>query len=182
LRKLDSQLVYALRQMRQPAIAPGVDALKPALRFEPGGRILLVDLRATVTPELLASIVRGGGVVLNSFPRYRAIRARLSLELIEALAARADVAHIRPADEATTNSGPITSEGDITHQAQLARSAFQIGGAGVRVGVLSDSVDYLSLSVTNGELDRANSSRPGRVRQRRGDGDAGDRSRPGAGR
>jgi hypothetical protein len=152
LRKLDSQLVYALRQKRQPTIAPGVDSLRPALRFQPDGRSLVVDVRATVTPDLLASIARGGGAVINSFPRYRAIRASVPFELIEALAGRADVDHVGPADEATTNTGPINSEGDITHQAGAARSAFQVSGAGVRVGVLSDSVDYLSSSLDSGEL------------------------------
>src|SRR5262245_57177964 len=53
-RKLDSQLLYALRQRTQPTAVPGVGSLKPVLRLEADGRSVLVDLRARVNPGLLA--------------------------------------------------------------------------------------------------------------------------------
>jgi len=149
-RKLDSQLIYALRQKRQQPIAPGLDRLESAVRPRPDGQVL-VDLRARIEPELLARIEAGGGTVVNQHPRFQAIRAWVPLELVEALAARPEVRNIRPADEARTNVG-ITSQGDVTHQAMVARNTLVVDGAGVKVGVLSDSVDYLANSQTNGEL------------------------------
>lgn len=42
---------------------------------------------------------------------------------------------------AGTNTGSVTSEGDATHRADLARATFGATGAAIRVGVLSDSID-----------------------------------------
>lgn len=150
-RKIDSQLIYALRQKRQQRIAQGVDQLQPRLRSRADGRVL-VDLRATVEPTLLAAIATGGGTVINSHPRFGAVRALVPIELVEQLAARPGVRNIRPADEATTNVGAITSAGDITHRAKEARDTILVDGSGVRIGVLSDSVDFLANSQANGEL------------------------------
>ncbi|MCB0666664.1 MAG: S8 family serine peptidase [Saprospiraceae bacterium] len=40
--------------------------------------------------------------------------------------------------------GAVTSEGDVTHQANLVRSDYNIDGSGVKIGVISDSYDQLS--------------------------------------
>ncbi len=61
-----------------------------------------VDVRADVTPGLLARIRALGGEVLNAQPRYRAVRARLPLDALEVLAEADAVQTIRPAGEATT--------------------------------------------------------------------------------
>ena len=150
-RKLDSQLVYALRQKRLGFVAPGLARLRPGALAEQDGR-LLVDLNATVTPDLIEFIARSGGLVVNSFPRYGAIRAWVSWDTVELLAARRDVRSIRPADTATTNSGGLPVEGDIAHRADAARSAFLATGSGIKIGVLSDSVDYLSQAQAAGAL------------------------------
>ena len=150
-RKLDSQFVYALHQKRGQPVARGVTQLTPALRPERDGR-MLVDLRATVTPALLDRIRRGGGTVLNSFTRAQAIRAVVPLELLEELAAQPEVRNVRPADRATTNVGSRNSEGDLTHRAGEARAVYGVSGEGVRIGVLSDSVDRLAESQATGNL------------------------------
>ncbi len=149
--KLDSQLVYALKVSRKQAIARGVTALRPDVKIDSGGRVL-VDIKANVTPGLLQRIKRLGGQVLSSLPRYRAIRARLPLANMEALAGAAEVKFVEPAAEAITNTGSVTSQGDITHSAAAARSTFGVTGSGVKVGVLSDSVDGLANSQASGDL------------------------------
>jgi len=147
--KLDSQLVYALRQKRFGAVLPGVSKLRPKLTLEPTG-LLLVDLRAQVTPRLLESIGHNGGTVVNSFPRHDAARAVLPLEATESLAKRADVQWIRPADQAITSTTAV--EGDIAHRADQARQAFAVDGTGVKIGVLSDGTYYLTNAVAEGNL------------------------------
>ena len=97
-KKLDSQLIYALRQKRLGAVLPGVSALRARVSLEPSGS-LLVDVRAQVSPELLDFIKRNGGTVVNSFPRYHAVRAMLPLEATDSLAKRADV-RVDPAGRA----------------------------------------------------------------------------------
>ena len=156
-RKLDSQLVYALRKQRQKSttVLPGLTALQPSVQLQPDGRVV-ADLHASVTQDLITAITQGGGTVLSSFPRYQTIRAAVSLDLALHLAERPDVRHIRPADEATTHAGPITSEGDVTHQAIAVREQYGATGGGIKVGVLSDSISHLAQSQAAGELPNVN--------------------------
>jgi len=51
-----------------------------------------------------------------------------------------------------TSVGAGTSAGDAAHGADLARSFFGVNGAGVKIGVLSDSVDHLAASIASGDL------------------------------
>ena len=86
-RKVDSQL---LEEWQKAQGRPGAD------------RMVTVDLRAEVTPEVLERIRELGGTVLNSVERYQAIRAQLPLSEVEALAAHDGVRSIRTADKAVT--------------------------------------------------------------------------------
>lgn len=151
-KKMDSQLLYLLRERRQGRVGFGLDSLKPSLRVEPDGRVL-VDLRASISPVLLAFIKAHGGLVVNAFRRYSAIRALVPADLTELLAKRADVRFIRPADQATTSATPVNSEeGDIAHRAAAARQFFGADGSGIKVGVLSDSIDNLTNVQATGDL------------------------------
>jgi subtilisin family serine protease len=61
----------------------------------------------------------------------------------------------QPAAEApgpVTNAGSVTSRGDVAHNARAARNFFGVTGAGVRIGVLSDGVNFLDQSVASGNL------------------------------
>jgi len=83
---------------------------------------------------------------LNSFQRYQPIRASIPLQLWpNTLAARPLFRSIRPADRAALNTVGVASEGDIAHRAdQGAQHLRKPTAAGIKIGVLSDSVDYLS--------------------------------------
>lgn len=71
---------------------------------------------------------------------------------------KSKVASILERMEKVTSSmaiGSVTSEGDVSHQSDLVRSDFNVTGAGIKIGVLSDSYDYLgvaSADVLAGEL------------------------------
>ena len=149
--KLESQLIHASKRQRGQAYAPGASHLELDVKFQPDGRVL-VDINARVTPELLTLIAQGGGQVVNQFPRFHAIRALVTPLQLETLAASADVITIRRAIEARTHTGSVDSEGDTTHLAAAARAAFGATGAGVKVGVLSDSEDFLATSQSTGDL------------------------------
>src|ERR1043166_6257562 len=150
-RKMDSQLVYAVKQSRNEVIAAGVAQLHIGAKVEADGSII-VDIRAGVAQALLDEIANRGGKVIDSVPQFREVRARVPLHQIEALAARADIDFIRPAVRAMTHTGSVTSEGDVTHRALQARQFFGVDGGGVKVGVLSDSVDFLAQSQSTGDL------------------------------
>ncbi len=92
-RKLSSHLLDAWRAVQDQS---AVDAL------------VTVDIRADVTPAVLERIQTLGGTVLNSVPKYRAIRARLPLSALEPLATLDAVQLVRPADQAQTHGPSLT--------------------------------------------------------------------------
>ncbi len=100
--KIDSQLLYRLKQKRGVRIAPGVERLGAGVKEAADGSVLL-DIRAKVTPEVLEAI-RKAGEVVYAYEQFGAIRARLPIDALEAIAGLDDVKFIRPADEAMINS------------------------------------------------------------------------------
>lgn len=149
-KKMSSQLVLAVKALRGELQGTGLEKIKPQVDAAPDGTVL-VDIKATVTPALLAEIKKLGGRVVSSFAEYDAIRANVPLKSMETLAEKGDVQFIRPADKAILNK-VNTSEGDIAHAAGSARTTYNLKGTGVKVGVLSDSVDYLSQVQATGDL------------------------------
>jgi len=149
-RKLASRLLHALRMRRGQPIAEGVRSLRTGVQWDAAGRTL-VDVRARPTPALLAEIRRLGGSTQSAVPELRALRAWLGAQAIETLAARSDVSAIRPADPALVHQLD-TTEGDVTHRADVARARYGIDGSGIRVGVLSDGVDHLATVQATGDL------------------------------
>jgi len=150
-RKLDSQFVYQLKQNRRQLLSTGITNLQPQVKFEKDGRVL-VDIRAEVSADLLSKISNANGTIVSCVPRYHSIRALVPFDQLESLAGLSDVKFIRRAVPAQVFTGSVDSEGDATHNAPLARSTFGATGAGVKIGVLSDSVDYLANSVASGDL------------------------------
>ena len=169
-RKMGSQL---LEEWQKAQGRPGAD------------RMVTVDLRAEVTPEVLERIRELGGTVLSSFERYRAIRAELPLSEVEALAAHEAVRSIRTADKAVTRkrprklspdilidvleAGSRTTQGDVAHRANTARTTHGVDGTGIGIGVLSDGVGSLAARQATGDLPARVTVLPGQE----GEGDEG---------
>jgi hypothetical protein len=149
--KMDSQFVYALKKKAVGVASTAAPELQPDVEILADGRVL-VDITAVVSDELLAQIKKLGGEVINSFAQYNAIRALMPLTSLEELAERPDVRFIERAAQGTTDIGSVNSEGDTTHRAAAARTVFGVTGAGVNVGVLSDSVDFLAASQASADL------------------------------
>jgi hypothetical protein len=100
-KKIDSQLLYALKQKNGET--RGVPTERIEIELDRKGRAL-IDITASVTPEVKAQIRKLGGQVISEDARYHTIRARLALEKLEALANRRDVSFISPAAQALNNS------------------------------------------------------------------------------
>ena len=61
----------------------------------------------------------------------------------------------QPAAEAqgpVTNAGSVNSQGNVAHNATAARNFFGVSGTGVRIGVLSDGVNFLAQLIASGNL------------------------------
>ena len=168
-----------------------------------------VDISALVSVDLLDQIAALGGTVTYSDAQLQSISATIPLAALEQLAANSTVYHIAPAAQSTTNRvrlpkilpaqrriaklnnlglpffiGALTSQGDISHTTNLVRSKLGKNGTGVKVGVMSDSVDDLAALIATGDLPPGFTVVPGQsgnpgIERRHGDG--GNRLRPGAG-
>jgi len=93
-KKIDSQLLYALKQKRGETRGVPTEPIK--LDLDQKERAL-VDITANVSPYVESRIRKLGGAIVSSDERYHTIRARLALEKLEALAALKDVSFIAPA-------------------------------------------------------------------------------------
>ena len=176
------EALLAAKAQRTPAQRKVSSHLLPARRAQQYGvarlqapaevtadETVMVDIRADVTPVVLARIRALGGTVVNSVPRYRAIRAQLPLAAVEPLATLDAVRSIRAADVAATNAqqpggisdirtdvlkavGARTSEGDVAHRANSARTTHSVDGTGIGIGVLSNGVRTLAARQASGDL------------------------------
>ena len=149
-RKISSRLLYTDRMIRGQDVAPGIQTLATSIAVDAQG-VTRVDIQAAVTPKLLAEVRRLGGEVLTSFPAYDAIQVRMPLARLEELAEHPAVRAIRPPAFWITHK-INTSQGDITHGTEPARTTLGVDGSGVTIGVLSDGVDQLAALQASGDL------------------------------
>jgi subtilisin family serine protease len=154
-RKISSRLLYTRKMRRGKAIANGVQKLRTGVQVEADGTTL-VDVRGEVTESVLAQMEALGATIVNNFPEYQAVRARIPIDQVEALALLPQVAFVRPADEMMTHShdpnADNVSEGDVTHRAAQARTTFGVDGTGITIGVISDGVNSLAARQATGDL------------------------------
>ena len=111
---------------------------------------ILTDIKANVSDSLVGLISASGGTIINKFPQYNAIRALIPIESVEWIAAHPDVTFIDMAHRAKTNK-LTTSAGVVAHSANVVQGQGYTG-AGVKVGVMSDSADYLATVQSSGDL------------------------------
>jgi hypothetical protein len=143
---------------RHPELAQRADpigalrALNPAARFKlsvsGGGALVLVDAVTRGDPHALGTALSGLGLEAESV-YANDVGGWLPVSRLSAAAARPEVSSLRAAMP-HTRAGAVESQGDyVTHSAAV-RSAFPtLDGAGVTIGVLSDSfncfADYAAL-------------------------------------
>ena len=150
-RLLELAAAQGLRESREPS-PPDAGAARPAPEeAQVEDDRLLVDIGAEVTPAVLARIRELGGSVVDSVPRYRAVRARLPLVSVERLAALDAVRTIRTADEEVTRKDD-TSEGDAAHGVSQARRTHGVDGTGIGIGVMSNGIRTLADRQRSGDL------------------------------
>jgi hypothetical protein len=99
--KLDSQLLYEIYRKRGQAAEKNVPPDATRVDVDKDGRAL-VDIRAAVTPALLAKVKKRGATIVSSSTRYHSIIARVPLLQLERLAGDPAVRAISPAAEAST--------------------------------------------------------------------------------
>jgi hypothetical protein len=102
-----------------------------------------VDIKAkvNVNPGLLDSIIKLGGKISSAPPGQPTITAYVPLNRVQDIAAHPDVQFITDAAQATTHASRIDAEGRVAHAIDQARTTFGVDGSGIKVGIISDSID-----------------------------------------
>jgi hypothetical protein len=128
-----------------------LQALNPGARFmQPAGGAPLVLIDAVTrgdAQQLKAALLELG---LQHPALYsNDVSGWLPVAQLDAATARSEVHSIRAAMP-RTRSGAVTSQGDFAQHSDVARSANALSGAGVTVGILSDSYDcYAQFAANN---------------------------------
>jgi len=110
-----------------------------------------VDIRGNVTDELLEFIEESGGKAIYASKEFDSIRAAITGKLIDYLSRREEVYSISNAAKAHKYK-LNTSQGVTDQRVNVARSNPNFQGKGVKIGVLSDSVNYLAQVQKTGDL------------------------------
>ena len=105
-RKLDTQLLYAIKQRRGET--RGVPTLPVDIKLDAEGRAL-VDITAKVSAKLIPKLERAGAEVVSQSAKYHTVRARVALEKLEAVAEIEEVRHISPVVRPMTHGGARTN-------------------------------------------------------------------------
>jgi len=143
------------------------------LRLDEG---LVVNVRVTGDAGGVAERLRAaGGKIVHSSQRYRTVTVAAPPSALEALAAVAGVEAVTEQLSPITSAagaasaaggqgecqGSVTSEADGQLNAEAAREEFGISGAGIKVGILSDSFNRADGPATDVNEDVASGDLPG---------------------
>ncbi|WP_187290269.1 S8 family peptidase [Terriglobus saanensis] len=164
-RKMSFNLVLISRAARNE-LPEDLKGLIDTKTFDSSGKTI-VEVEGYMTPSLLSNSAMAGvdkidGQVPQANIASGRIRARvLSSQLLQ-LAGQRDVVSLHEPERYTTNVGSLTSQGYVSHGANKA-IALGVTGAGVRVGVLSDSASAAGVSalIASGDLPADTTVLPG---------------------
>jgi hypothetical protein len=109
-RKMDSNLLYAMRMATGKQIASGVTRLETGVDVKNG--MVKVDIRVPVNDATLAMVKGLGGEVIRSFAFAKSIEANFPVSQLETLAADSRVLHIARPSGAVTNRSAETPKSD----------------------------------------------------------------------
>jgi len=153
--KFDASLAEIARHVN--SLRPGSElqdlhALNPAARFSRptngSSPLVLIDAITKGDPQRLKAALVGLG--LQRASQYsNDVGGWLPVDQLDAATALTEVHAIRAA-MMRTKSGAVTSQGDYAQNSDIVRSANSLNGAGITVGVLSDSYDCYPVYASNG--------------------------------
>ncbi|HEY2463362.1 MAG TPA: S8 family serine peptidase [Steroidobacteraceae bacterium] len=153
--KFDASLAEIARHvgsLRPESALQELHALNPAARFtrpaNSSSPLVLIDAITTGDPQKLKAALVGLG--LQRASQYsNDVGGWLPVDQLEAASAMTEVHAVRAA-MMRTKSGAVTSQGDYAQNSDLVRSANSLDGAGITVGVISDSYDCYPIYAANG--------------------------------
>ena len=144
LAKLGHDLIGLLRA----AEAGNASADPPAPPYvRVRGGLVAVDVVASGQADLLLADLETLGLE-NGTAYGRMVSGRIPVRALRDIAALSNLRFAHPA-AATTSVGSVTSQGDVSMRADIARASFSVDGSGTLVGALSDSYDCIGGAATD---------------------------------
>ncbi len=134
--KISSNIGLASRQARFLPIG-GTDKIIDRTNVNSDGLATVVITGKA--KKLDALITENGGTVVDTYRDKHVLTAKVPLTALPAIAASPLVTRITEPELWTTNAGVLTTQGYVSHQAKNVVEGLNVTGAGVKVGVLSDS-------------------------------------------
>jgi hypothetical protein len=154
-RKLDAALADLSRHAhlaRADHQLEDLHAVSPAARFAQsgpgGGALVAVDAITRGDPRQLETALVALGMQ-HAVTYGNDVGGFLPVDQIRAAAAREEVLSLRAA-MSRTRAAPVTSQGDFAQGSAAVRSAHAVTGAGITVGILSDSFDCYAYYAAQG--------------------------------
>lgn len=139
LRKASSHLLIARKQLSEGI---SLNTVVSSNRFlESKGNQLKVEIKLNkLTADILQQIQAAGVDIESSYLDYAVVRGSVAAEDLDELAAITQVRTIHPQyGYMLNNRGSVDNQADASIRADLARTTFGLNGAGIKIGVLSDS-------------------------------------------
>lgn len=153
--KVSSDLYAVLANRGLPNQAP-VNGLQPLNLFATRDNTIAIEAAATSEQEgesLLRALQNLG--LQDGMAYKQKVSGYLPIDRLSDLKNIPSLKFAQPAYKPKHNVGSVTSQGDVALRANVARSAYGVTGAGVKVGILSDSYNALGgapAGVASGDL------------------------------
>ncbi|MBC7910219.1 MAG: S8 family serine peptidase [Pyrinomonadaceae bacterium] len=150
IRKMGGDIVSSFPQFRAIRTRFPLAQLE-ALAALPDVKFINREFKSITHSSARRSEQRQAATPLNHRTDFSMRAANVRAQLPGALSGLATTNTVAP-QEMTPDTGSVTSQGDVTHRAAAARTTFAATGAGVKIGVLSDSDDFREASQASGDL------------------------------
>jgi hypothetical protein len=147
------EIVAGVASGALPPGAPVASAMRArGLRADQANRVHVTVRVSGLTADQSALLRARGLDVTFESAAFRFVEGWAAVTAIEDFAGLDFVESVRPTLPPLTSTGSVLSQGDAILRADQARQTFGVSGQGVKVGVVSDSVDGLATSVASADL------------------------------
>ena len=135
-----SSLVWATAQRIMRGVSPSATGdVSPVDNYVNQSGELNVELVVTDSEQAAAALGALGVRVGAYDAAVPQLNAWVETQKLAAVAALPEIIAVQPLLDPEVRAGPVVSEGDALLRAKDARARFGVNGAGVRIGVISDS-------------------------------------------
>ncbi len=160
--KIESNILQKISAMRQAGLTSQNALMRNATQFsdkhgvqvDEQGRIYvyLRPMKNTTFEQLESIALQHGAKLGATNAEFKIVQAWIPFEQLEAVAAQPAIASIQPVLRPITNVGSVVSQGRDKSRANTIHTRYNVRGAGVKVGVLSDGCDGYQQSIATGDL------------------------------